>query len=115
MMIFTSILILIFFFPFITFAAPADFAGFVTLILDLISVTIPVVMGLAVLFFAIGLAKFILKAGDAKSHADGKQFMIWSIIALFAMVSIYGLIIFAKNQFEFGGGIGFPLLPTSNR
>lgn len=97
--------------PFITFAAPSDFAGFVTVLLDLIGATIPVVMGLALLVFFLGLAKFILKSGDAKSHQDGKQFMIWSVIALFAMVSIYGLIIFGKNQLEFGGGIGMPLLP----
>lgn len=107
-----SIILFVFFIsPLTTFAAPSDFAGFITTLLDLIGAAIPVVMGMALLVFFFGLAKFILKSGDAKSHQDGKQFMIWSVVALFAMVSIYGLIIFGKNQLEFGGGIGMPLLP----
>lgn len=98
--------------PLLVFAAPSNFSEFVYIFVDLIAAIIPVLIGLAVLTFLWGLAKFILKAGDTKSRDEGKKFIMWGVIALFAMVSVWGLIVFAKNEFEFGGGTLFPLLPT---
>ncbi len=100
------------FFPLIVLAAPSDFSGFISMLLNLIALLIPVLIGLALLFFFWGLARFILKAGDLKAREDGKNIMIWGIIALFVMVSLMGLIAFAKKELEFGGGTLIPLLPT---
>ena len=61
------------------------------------------VAGVALLVFFWGLAKFILKiGGDAKAVAEGKQLMIWGVIALFVMVSIWGIIYFIGGEI-FGG------------
>lgn len=42
--------------------------------------------------FFYGLAKFIFNSGDEKMRAEGKSWMFWSIIALFVLVTIWGII-----------------------
>lgn len=53
----------------------------------------------AVVAFFFGVAKFIwgLRTGVEKAITDGKQFMLWGLIALFVMFSVYGIIKFAQN------------------
>jgi hypothetical protein len=53
---------------------------------------------LAILFFFYGLALYILKAGDPEAAAEGKSIMIWGILALFVMTSIYGIIGFLQRS-----------------
>jgi hypothetical protein len=59
-----------------------------------ISKLIVVVAGLAVLYFFWGLVKFIFNAGSEEAQTEGKNIMRWGIIALFVMVSIWGLVRF---------------------
>ncbi len=56
-----------------------------------------VVSGLALLVFFWGLVKFIMSAGPG-GKADGKQLMIWGTIALFVMVSIWGIVHFIGGE-----------------
>jgi len=111
-MIIRYLLLAVVIIPKFVFAAPSDFSDAISMILDLIWLTIPVLVGLALLFFFWGLARFILKAGDVKAREDGRQVMIWGIVALFVMMSVWGLIAFAKKELEFGGGTLLPFLPT---
>lgn len=95
--------------------APQNFSDLILrFILPLINVTLPVVLALALLVFFKGLAAFIAKSGDAKSHAEGKSLMIWGLIALFVMVSVFGILQFFFNDLGFknphSSGI-LPLLP----
>ena len=41
--------------------------------------------------FLWGVLKYVLNASD-DAKAEGKQFMLWGIIALFVMVSVWGLV-----------------------
>jgi succinate dehydrogenase/fumarate reductase cytochrome b subunit len=54
-----------------------------------------------VVAFFFGLANFIwgLRQGDTNVIKNGKQFMIWSLVALFVMFSVYGIIKFAQSMF----------------
>ncbi|MFQ5662114.1 MAG: pilin [Candidatus Paceibacteria bacterium] len=54
--------------------------------------TILIVIGLAIAFFFWGLAKYILNAGDEEKKKEGRSIMIWGIIALFVMVSVWGIV-----------------------
>lgn len=58
-----------------------------------------IVVGLAVVLFFWGLVKFLSKAGDEEARAKGKQLMIWGIIAIFIMLSFWGIIIMLQNVF----------------
>ena len=54
----------------------------------LIGLTIPVLISLGVLAFLWGIVLYLFK-GD---KAEGKMFMVWGIIALFVMTSVWGLV-----------------------
>jgi hypothetical protein len=63
---------------------------------NLIDIVTPIVFSLALLFFFWGLATFILKSGEEKDL--GKQRMIWGLVALFVMFSVWGILRFAQES-----------------
>jgi hypothetical protein len=70
----------------------------------LVQTTIPIVASLALLFFLYGIARFILAGGDEENIKNGKRFMFWSVITLFVMASLYGIITVMQNFFGYSGG-----------
>lgn len=63
----------------------------------------PVLVALALLFFFWGVAQWILNMADSDKHKEGKQQMIWGLVALFFIVSIAGLLTILQATF-FGSG-----------
>ena len=51
------------------------------------------------------MAKFILAAGSEEGRKEGRNIMIWGIIALFVIVSVWGLVQVLNNTF-LGGSRG---------
>lgn len=49
-------------------------------------------IALAVFTFLYGLAGYMRTAGDDGGNPDAKQHMLWGIIGLFIMVSVYGIL-----------------------
>ena len=92
---------------------PQDLKEVVVAILSVIRPLIAVVAALSVLVFFRGLAGFIFKAGDTKAIEEGKQMMKWGLIALFVMMSVWGILRFFYGD-VFGGTFGLPLLPPQN-
>lgn len=64
--------------------------------------------GVALLVFLWGLVKFIFKPGDEKAHEAGITLMKWGIVALFVMVSVWGIIGFMQRA------LGLPIIPIPN-
>ena len=90
---------------------PKDFKGFVALLIGLIQLVIPLIGVISLWIFFWGLARFIRNSGDEKAIAEGKDLMLWGVIALFVMVSVYGILNILYGSI-FGGGITqLPLLP----
>ena len=59
-----------------------------------------IAIGLAIVFFFWGLAKYILlNAGDEEKKKEGRNIMIWGVIALFIMVSIWGIVSVLADTF----------------
>ena len=82
-------------------------------VLDILKAAIPLAASLALLAFFWGLARFIMNAGDAKGNKEGKNLMIWGTIALFVMVSVWGILRFAYGDLGFSDRpFGIPGLPT---
>ena len=89
-----------------------NFSDLINLFLGLVGALIPVVAGMTLLVFFWGLAKFVARVGgDEKAVSDGKNLMIWGVVGLFVMVSIWGILGFLSDQFGFSKV--FPLLPTN--
>ena len=70
---------------------------------SLIDTLVVAAFALSLLLFLWGLAVFILNAGDEKKIADGRRLMVWGIIALFVVTSIWGIVSFLQGTFGVGG------------
>jgi len=64
----------------------------VTQVGDLVALLIPVVIAIGLLFFLWGLVQYIAASGDEAAKEEGKRKMIWGVIALFVIVSVWGLV-----------------------
>lgn len=90
---------------------PTNFSELILIFTDLILLILPVFIGLSILAFIFGIAKFIFKVGgDEKSVEEGKNLIIWGLVALFVLVSLMGLIRFFSGELGFGP-VGVPFLP----
>ncbi len=79
--------------PVLAFAAPLDgLKGLLTEFGGLLNSVIKLIFGLALVYFFWGTVQFIQNAGNEKTREEGKSKMIWGIIALFVMFSIYGIL-----------------------
>ncbi len=90
-----------------------NFNGIVCFFLEYIELIVLILVAGSLLVFVWGVAKFILSAGDEKKVAEGKTLMFWGVIALFVMVSVWGIIQLFYNDFFGGGTIGVPTLPEN--
>jgi len=65
----------------------------------LINPLIVILVGVALLVFFWGLAKFIFRVGgDEKAVEAGKKLMLWGLLALFVMLSVWGIITFFQRE-----------------
>lgn len=61
---------------------------------------------IAILLFFWGLAQFILNVGSEDGRTTGKRHMLWSVIGLFIMFGVYGILVILTNTF----GVDLPPL-----
>ena len=67
---------------------------------ELVGTAIPIAFALALLFFFWGVAQYIRKSGDEKE--EGKQVMVWGVVALFVISSIWGIVAFIRGELGVG-------------
>ena len=81
-------------------AAPKDFKAVINDIFigGLLKPLVPLLIGLAVVVFIYGVLTTVLSEGDKKE--EGKQYMLWGIIGIFVMVSVWGLVAILQNTFQ---------------
>ena len=92
---------------------PTTFGQLINIFLDLIRTAIPVLVGVALLVFLWGLAKFIFRiGGDEKAVSEGRNLIVWGLIAIFVMVSVWGIIEFVSKDIGFTHTFGLPFLPV---
>ena len=97
---------------FIPLAAHAqDITGGITSLGGLVNTITGSILNALITFFAtgalaaffFGMVKFILASrdGDSTQINNGKQFMLWGVIALFVMFSVWGIVNYAQRIFGF--------------
>ena len=82
------------------FAFAADLGNIDSLVVaigGIVSKLIPIAFAIGLLFFFWGLAQYILSSGNEETKAQGRNMMIWGVIALFVMASVWGLVAFIGN------------------
>lgn len=72
---------------------------------------IPFVFALAILYFIYGIVTYVIQADNDAKRTEGRKFMIYGIIALFVMVSVWGLVNILNTTF--GTANVIPQLPTT--
>lgn len=88
-----------FFLPGIALAQPSDFAGVVGILLVLLNFAIPVIIGLTIMFILWNASQAILQSDNPQKRTDGRSAIIWGVIVLFVMVSVWGIINVLQNTF----------------
>jgi undecaprenyl pyrophosphate phosphatase UppP len=78
--------------PVIASAQLGNVTNLIESVRNIIDILIPLVAALALLYFFWGLAQFILNSGSDDAKTEAKNKMIWGIVALFVMVSVWGLV-----------------------
>ncbi|MEK7461778.1 MAG: hypothetical protein AAB586_01775 [Patescibacteria group bacterium] len=86
----------------------------ITSVGGLLNPLIVVLVAAALLVFFWGLVKFIFRVGgDENAVEGGKRLMIWGLIALFVMISVWGIIRFMQNALPLPlPGGNFPVTPS---
>ncbi len=68
-------------------------------VLELVRVLVLIVFVLAVVAFGWGIVKFIFAGGDPTAIGKAKTFLLWGVIGMAVMASLFGLITFMQNYF----------------
>jgi membrane protease YdiL (CAAX protease family) len=90
------------------------FTSFLQGLQNILNTLVPLLFGLAIVFFFWGLVKFLWNAGSEEAKDEGKRIMIWGVIAIAVMASVYGLVAVLQNIFLGGAStttISVPRLP----
>ncbi|KKW19109.1 MAG: hypothetical protein UY62_C0083G0002 [Parcubacteria group bacterium GW2011_GWF2_50_9] len=64
----------------------------------IINTIIPFIVGLAVFIIIWGVFTYIAGAGDEEKRATAKSFIIWGVVGVFIMLSIWGLVNILVNS-----------------
>jgi hypothetical protein len=74
--------------------------GVITLVGNLLNALVPVIIGLAVIYFLWNVAQYVFSADGKEEARNG---MIWGIIGIVVMVSVWGLVGLVQDSFEIRG------------
>lgn len=96
---YTPVVALVLILPLVAYAQEGKLEGLILYAAQLVEYLISLVAAIALLVFMWGLAVFIFKiGGDEKAIAQGKALMKWGLIALFVMLSVWGIIRFFQGE-----------------
>ena len=83
--------------------------NFVTVI---INPAILVVFTAGFFLFVWGLVQFLMNLNKGSENEEGKQHMLWGIVGMFIMASVYGIVTLLDNTFGLGA---FQATPDMSR
>ena len=86
-------------FPLITFAAVGNFGDLVDVINGILNKILPIIIAIAVIYFVYNALMYMI-AADEERKGEAKSKMIYGIVALFVMVSVWGLVNILKGTFN---------------
>jgi len=101
--------------PVLSFAQNAPVArtidGFLDYILYLAGRALPLLILAALVLFLYGIVKTYFFKSDETSRAEGQKFVLNGIVALFVMVSVWGLVNILRGTFDLDND-NIPLAPA---
>lgn len=88
--------------------AITSFEGLVGKIYGMVASLVPLIVSLTLIVFLWGIFQLV-RSNSEDSRKDAIKIITFGIVALFVMVSVWGLVAILSNTF-FGGGIYIPQL-----
>jgi fumarate reductase subunit D len=98
-------IVLVSIFPTMVFAANLNVFGLFAMSQSFIAVVLKFLIAIAVLWFVWNVFKYTIYTDEIKTK-EARDAMIWGIIAIFVMVSIWGLVSILQNTFDFSSTSG---------
>ena len=77
-----------------------DFFDVIGVVNTLLNTIIPLLIGVAVVVFLIGVIRYVTAGDDEVKIKAARSMMIYGIIGLFVMVSVWGLVNIIAGTFE---------------
>ena len=91
-----------------------DIQSVYNLILQVLNGVVPILVAGALLYFLYGVMEYISSAGYAAKHAEGLRMMLYGIIGLFVMISVFGLVNLFSRTFSFSNNSGIRVPKLNN-
>jgi len=85
-------------FPMFAFAALDSTEGLIFDAKSIVKNLLTLVAAIALLVFFWGIAKFIYAQGNEAAKTEAKKIIVWGLIALFVMVSVWGIIGYFQDE-----------------
>jgi|SRR6185437_2085517 len=102
--------------PFVAFAqALQPVKNLIVAIGQILNMLIPLLIASAIVVFFWGLVKYIWSGGSEEGREQGKHVMIAGLVALFVMVSVWGIVALAQGALGVQGNAPFsvPQVPQA--
>lgn len=81
-----------------------DVNSFIQWLLQFFNYVYYLLMTLVLVVFFWGLARFILSAGDERGRTNGRSMMLWGIVGIFVLVSLWAIVYFFTGSLGLDGG-----------
>src|SRR3989344_2854780 len=102
--------------PFFAFAqvGVTSIETLMSTILSLLNQLVPILVAIAVVWFLWGVVQFVTAGADEEKRKGGRNTMIFGIIAIFVIVSVWGLVNILEGTFGLTdeGALPGPELPS---
>lgn len=83
--------------PFLALAQSGGISGAIETVQRWVGDLIPILIGIGVLYFLWGVIKYMTAGTDSEKRKDGISGMAYGVLAVFIMVSIWGLVGFISS------------------
>ena len=79
-------------------------------VIELINMGITIITSLAVVGFMWGIVKFLFNSGNEKARTEARAFMLYGILTLFVMTSLWGLVNILNDSLDidYVGDVNIP-------
>ncbi len=94
-------------------SGPKDLKWLIGLFISLLNRIMPLIFTLALVVFLWGALKFVRTESD-EERKTGREFMLWGIIGLFVMFSVWGLVNILVNTFSLDTSTTIPRIAPLN-
>lgn len=82
-------------------------------LLETIGLIVPTLLALAVVVFVWGAVVFMAKADNEQARTEGKRRMVWGVVAIFVLVSVWGFVAILQNVLGVWDSDLAPTKPTA--